>query len=180
MPIALVFTGHMIDLPDREAPRFPASTEDGARAAIAAELDKFKQRDIAGGFASAARGGDILFHEECRRRGIPTVVVLPFQPDRFIETSVAGAEGGDWPRRFRTLWSETPEAARLVLDLPVSDEAYAQCNRRLLDLARARGSIHLIALWDGKGGDGPGGTADMVAQARKTGDKPRIIAPKVL
>lgn len=179
MSIALVFTGHMIDLPDRNAPRFPSSSEDEARAAIGAELDRFKAGDVVG-FASGARGGDILFHEECRRRGIPTVIVLPFQPAQFIKTSVEGAEDGDWSRRFSALWSQTPEASRLALDLPVSDEAYAQCNERLLDLARARGSIHLIALWDGKGGDGPGGTADMISQARKSGDEPHIISPKEL
>ena len=180
MSIALVFTGHMTDLPDRKDPRFPPALEAAARTAIGAELDTFKSRAVAGGFASGARGGDILFHEECRRRGIPTVVVLPFHPDQFVKASVAGAEGGDWPRRFRTIWEQTPPAARLVLDLPVSDEAYAACNKRLLELARARGSMHLIALWDGEGGDGPGGTADMVKQATESGDRPRIIAPQDL
>lgn len=180
MSIALVFTGHMTDLPDRKAPRFPPSLEGAARDAIGAELDKLKTRAIAGGFASGARGGDILFHEECRRRGIPTTIVLPFHPDRFVKSSVEGAEGGDWVRRFRVLWEQTPAPARLVLDLPATDEAFAACNERLLDLARRQGSVHLVALWDGKGGDGPGGTADMVRQAGESGDRPHVIAPEDL
>ncbi len=179
MPIALVFTGHMIDSPGRDGPRFPASLEGAARAAIGGELDGLKPRAIAGGFASGACGGDILFHEECRRRGIATTIVLPFAPDDFVKASVEGTEG-DWPRRFRQLWDETPAERRLVLGLPVTDDAFAACNARLLELARRAGSIHLIALWDGKGGDGPGGTADMVKQATDSGDQPEIIAPQDL
>ena len=177
MPIALVFTGHMTDLPDRKEPRFPPALEGAARTAIGAELDRLKA--IAGGFASGARGGDILFHEECRRRGIATTIVLPFAPDEFAKASIEGADG-DWLRRFRRLWDETPVERRLVLNLPVNDDAFAICNARLLELARRQGSIHLIALWDGKGGDGPGGTADLVNQAAGSGDHPRIIAPQDL
>ena len=177
MPIALVFTGHMTDLPDRKDPRFPPALESAARTAIGAELDRLKA--IAGGFASGARGGDILFHEECRRRGIATTIVLPFAPDEFAKASIEGADG-DWLRRFRRLWDETPVERRLVLNLPVNDDAFAICNTRLLELARRQGSIHLIALWDGKGGDGPGGTGDMVNQAAGSGDRPHIIAPQDL
>ena len=56
----------------------------------------------------------------------------------------------------------------------------ATCNTRLLELARREGPVHLIALWDGEGGDGPGGTADMVNQAAGSGDRPHIIAPQDL
>lgn len=177
MPIALVFTGHMTDLPDRKEPRFPPALEGAARSAIGAELDRLKA--VAGAFASGARGGDILFHEECRKRGVATTIVLPFAPDAFEQASIAGAKG-DWLPRFRRLWDETPAERRLVLNLPATDDAFAICNTHLLDLARRQGTPHLIALWDGKGGDGPGGTADMVTQAAAGGDRPRIIAPQDL
>jgi hypothetical protein len=180
MPIALVFTGHMVDSPGRDAPRFPSALEGAARTAIGDELDRLKPHAIGRGFASGACGGDILFHEECRRRGIPTTIVLPYQPDQFVMTSVENADGGDWPRRFRTLWEQTPAEARLALNLPITEQAFATCNARLLDLARQQGSVHLIALWDGQGGDGPGGTADMVRQATGDGDQPHIIAPRDL
>ena len=44
-------------------------------------------------------------------------------------------------------------------------------NRWLLHsaLSRADIDITLIVLWDGRGGDGPGGTADMVALAESRG-----------
>jgi hypothetical protein len=109
-----------------------------------------------------------------------TTIVLPFAPDEFVKASVERAEGGDWLRRFRRLWDETPVERRLLLNLPVTDDAFAVCNTRLLELARRQGPVHLIALWDGKGGDGPSGTADMVKQAAGGGDQPHIIAPQDL
>jgi hypothetical protein len=183
MPQSLLFTGHMIDAPDRAEPRFPASLEEAARARIAQAISPFApggpsaEAEVAG-FASGARGGDILFHEQCRARGVDTVIVLPFAPELFIETSVILPDS-DWTERFWALWNATPEDRREVMGLPQTDEAYGLCNARLLELARAFGRVHLIALWDGKSGDGPGGTADLVAKARGA-DEPDIFSPQEL
>jgi hypothetical protein len=181
MAVSLLFTGHMIDLPDRPEPRFPASVEEAARVRIGEAIDRgVPKLSEALGFASGARGGDILFHEECRGRGIGTVIVLPFEPDEFVRTSVEGtALEGDWPRRFWDLWNATPVDRNRVLGPAPGDEAYAKCNTELLKMARQHGRVHLIALWDGKGGDGPGGTADLVSRLREE-DKPDIIAPSDL
>ena len=180
MPISLLFTGHMIDLPGRTEPRFPPSLEAAARSAIAAEIGKIKASDGARGFASLARGGDILFHEECRRRGYQTDIVLPFSPAEFIKTSVAGAQGGNWETRFWDVWNTTSDAHREILNLPVTAQSFADCNTQLVHRARQHGQVHLIALWDGEGGGGPGGTGDMVAMMEEAGDKPSIIAPQRL
>jgi hypothetical protein len=130
------------------------------------------------GFASGARGGDLLFHEECRRRRIGTVVALPFEPDVFVKTSVAIKET-KWESRFWDVWNTTPAERRHVLGLPVTQkDAYAICNTRLLELARQHGRIHLIAFWDGKNG-GKGGTSDLVSIAKTlAGDEPDIFSPQ--
>lgn len=183
-PLALVFTGHMIDLPGRARPRFPPGLADAAGEEIkrrilrlTSGLDKASVK----GFASLGRGGDILFHEICRSLGYDTDAVLPFAPERFRKTSVEGAKGGRWPQRFEKLWHETPPARRHVLGLPRSSAAYAICNERVLELARRYGAVQLMALWDGGGGDGPGGTADLVARAKSySGREPEIIDPKTL
>jgi hypothetical protein len=184
MPASLLFTGHVIDKPERPKPRFPPRLARAARlrirAAIASYLEGRPGKPLVG-FASGARGGDILFHEECRAAGIATMIVLPFAPEVFISSSVelTRSDQGRWIRRFRKLWRETPERMREVMDLPQNDDAYARCNRRLIALAKAHGKVHLIALWDGKRGDGPGGASDMVAHADADG-KPDIIAPQSL
>jgi hypothetical protein len=176
---SLVFTGHMVDLPGRKEPRFPQASVPAARAAIRKKIeDAITQGNTPPvGIASGARGGDILFHEECRARGLKTIIVLPFPPEEFERASVEGVPESDWVERFRRLWLNTPEADREAMGLPQNDEAYALCNTRILDRARALGRFHLIALWDGKGGDGPGGTADLVKQAKAQSDKADIVAP---
>ena len=181
MAQSLLFTGHMIDLPGRAAPRFPTALEPAVRARLAKAVAPYAPPKAGGtlGFASGARGGDILFHEECRRHGIGTTIVLPFAPEIFIADSVAGIPGGDWVPRFWTLWNQTPEDRRDIMGLPKSDEAYAVCNLRLHDLARRHGRVHFVALWDGKGGDGPGGAGHLVELARE-GDTPDVFSPDSL
>ncbi|WP_123169754.1 MULTISPECIES: hypothetical protein [Mesorhizobium] len=172
----------MIDKPGRTTPRFPPELAQAGRKRIRAAISSYLKSGPESpvlGFASGARGGDILFHEECRAAGIATVIVLPFAPETFIRSSVelTGSDTGNWKRRFRRLWRSTPESMREVMDLPQDKEAYELCNQRLVARARAHGKVHLIALWDGKGGDGPGGTADMVANAGGTRD---IFSPQSL
>jgi hypothetical protein len=183
-PLSLVFTGHMVDLPARASPRFPPALVE----AVAREIERRVARHAQDrsptevkGFASLARGGDILFHETCRRLGFDTTIVLPFAPELFLKTSVRGAEVDDWPQRFQTLWDKTPPDRRYELSLPESDDAYAICNQRILELARQAGEVQLIALWDGSGGDGPGGTADFIRRVKaSSGREPDVIDPKDL
>jgi hypothetical protein len=170
----------MVDLSGRKGPRFPQSLVDKARKEIGAKLDALGAEPDSSGFASSARGGDTLFHEECRSRAIKTVVVLPFAPKTFVETSVEGLPDTDWVDRFWRIWNKTLAKPREVLALPVSNAAYGARNERLLELTRAWGKMHLIVICDGKGGDGPGGTADLVKKAREGGDYPDSILPASL
>jgi len=169
----------MVDLPDRVEPRFPPTLEPAARARIeraiarAADINA-SHTGLAGdasllGFASAARGGDILFHEACRRQGIDTVIVLPFAREVFINRSVAGLDSGEWPARFKAIWAKTPLERRHVLDRRLDDDdAFSACNIRLLELARQHGQVTLIALWDGREGR-IGGTGDLIKHMRNAG-----------
>jgi hypothetical protein len=183
MAISLLFTGHMVDQPNRPDPRFPADLEDAVRMRIARAVSPYgpnRSHESALGFASGARGGDILFHEECRALGIPTTIILPFPPEIFLCISVlltADSNRDPWKRRFRALWDATPSEMREVMNLPTTDDSYRLCNDRLIIRAREHGRIHLIAFWDGRSGNGPGGTADMVAHADAAGE-PDIFSPE--
>jgi hypothetical protein len=171
---SLVFTGHMIDRPNRATPRFPPRLEKAAAAAIEAKIEAAMVPGMVG-LASGARGGDILFHEIARALGLGTIVVLPFAPKIFEKTSVAGVRSGAWVARFRRLWSATPEANRLVMGLPNKSAAFTACNTKLIDLAAARGPFRLIALWNGEESGKPGGTDDMIRQAKASGAEVDII-----
>jgi hypothetical protein len=182
MPLSLLFTGHMVDLPSRPRTRFPPSLEEVLKREIRQRIERQLETSPAldtAGFASGARGGDILFHEICREMKIKTAIVLPFPAERFVRTSVAGVPNSNWETRFWNLWYDK---AHMLLSeemgLPETEHAYRACNTRLIELAKEHGRVHLIAFWDGKEGAGPGGTADLVAQAEHVGDKPDIFSPE--
>jgi hypothetical protein len=159
MPVSLLFSGHMVDLPDRKEPRFPASLEKAVEKRVAAAVSPYAKLADVAGFASAARGADIIFHEQCRAVGIPTTVIIPFSPEKFVGESVVDQ---NWEARFWRLWDETPDHKRDAMMLTASDEAFQLCNIELLKRAVAYGNIHLIAFWDRERGDGPGGTGSLI------------------
>jgi len=180
---AILFTGHMIDKPDRKKPRFPASEEPRARAAIEREVRQLVEAlpGPALGVAGGANGGDILFHEICASLNIPTRVLLTLPEGPFIAESVAGG-GPGWIGRFNSLMASHPGKNEVQVlsgskDLPswmrapAGYDVWQRTNIWLLEEALASGApdLALIALWDGKSGDGPGGTKDLVEQARKHG-----------
>jgi class 3 adenylate cyclase/tetratricopeptide (TPR) repeat protein len=106
----VVFSGHMIDAPDRArrglAPRFPQSAElEGAvRHQIVHHL---QARNAKVGFSSLACGSDILFAEVMLEREAELHVVLPFAKDDFVRTSVTFGSAmpawENWRRRFEAV-----------------------------------------------------------------------------
>ena len=94
-----LFSGHMIDAPDRKEPRFPADKEAVAAKAIAEKLDALGAgpQDLA--LCGGACGGDLLFAEACLARGLKLELRIPFDEPTFIQKSVAFAPG-NWTDRF--------------------------------------------------------------------------------
>jgi hypothetical protein len=180
----LLFTGHRVDDPGRGTPRFPPDKVEVARQEIGAAIDALLARHGKGliGIAGAASGGDILFHEECHARGIETTVYLALPEKEYAEQSVDSA-GAEWTRRYYALLKKTPVR---VLDPSAADgtneTVWTRSNLWMLRDALANGSerVTLIALWDGKAGDGPGGTEHMVKEIeRRGGEVVRIGAGTV-
>ena len=175
---AVLFTGHMIDTPGRAKERFPARAEDSGRRAIEDSLRSLLAvvgSETVVGIAGGASGGDILFHEVCASLTVPTLLRLALPVEEYIEASVAPA-GGDWVRRFRRLLARLGPGSIAVLDdtviLPASLTEGAELNiwQRtnlwMVDEALALAPQRtLLALWDGKAGDGPGGTEHLVKLA---------------
>ena len=170
-----LFSGHMIDSPDRPQPRFPSAMEKEAQQKIQEVLDQL-QADasnlaIASGIAC---GGDILFLEACLERQMKVEVYLPFEPAEFIEQSVSFA-GDDWVERFYKIKNHPQVKIHLQLErigtVPIGDNPFERNNRWALYSSLIYGidKLRLVVLWDGKGGDGRGGTGDMVKQVRQLG-----------
>jgi hypothetical protein len=173
----LLFSGHRIDRPGRKPPRFPASREAAAAAAIRKEVlhEKAAANGVPiKGIAGAANGGDIIFHEVCRAEGIPTEVLLALPENEYAAESVDDG-GPEWTERFRRLVRETPPSilgeSQALPPWVAGRDNYSIWNRNNLwtlhaALAHIHADVTLIALFDGRKGDGPGGTFDMIQRAR--------------
>ena len=191
---AILFTGHMVDAPDRAKPRFPARFEGQARQAILETVRQLLDTTPgpALGIAGGANGGDILFHEVCQELGIPTRVLLTLPEGAFIAESVAHGSP-EWVKRFNGLMARldgknevqvlgsTKELPGWMRN-PAGYDVWQRTNVWLLEEAfasKAR-NLSLVALWDGKGADGAGGTKDLVELARKHGVSVEILDTTVL
>ena len=172
-----LFSGHRVDAPGRAHPRFPAAMVPQAAAAIAHALDALDARPGDLALAQGAAGGDLLFAEACAARGVRVQLLLPLPEAEFIKQSVLGSDGDDdWPARYAGLRARLQDAPRVMPDelgpLPAHGDAFERCNQWLLHsaLAHGEGKLRFICLWDGKGGDGPGGTAHLYREVkRRTG-----------
>ena len=178
----ILFSGHLVDAPDRAAPRFPPTYVPAAAAHIAAALDQLQAGPDDLGLTQGAAGGDLLFAEAAQARGMALQFLQPFDEAEFIERSVRPVcDGDDWVARYRAVAARLASPPQVMpasapgaqagsgSNAPPEDNPFARCNRWLLDTALARGGeqVWLLCLWDGQGGDGAGGTAHMVGEVQR-------------
>ena len=172
VPRVVVFSGHMIDRPGRSLSRFPSPLENKVKAAV---RERLLELDGRVGFASAACGSDIIFLETVLELGGEIYVVLPYDRENFIKDSVDIIPGGNWRERFEAVLERAVEV--LVASEKQIDEGgllFDYTNRLLLGLAKIRAdqletSLAPLTVWDGRAGDGAGGTASIVELWRRRG-----------
>lgn len=174
-PQVFLFSGHMIDSPERPQPRFPPAMETEAQQKIKDALEQLKadasNLAIAPGIAC---GGDILFLEACLEREMKAEVYLPFKPTKFLEQSVSFA-GNNWVERFERIQNHPQVKIHLQLKeigaVPNGENPFERNNLWALSSSLIYGidRVRLVVLWDGKEGDGRGGTGDMVKQVIQQG-----------
>jgi len=191
----VLFTGHMVDAPDRpkDKARFPptAAAEAKARAMIEKEL----QEELKGhegtmlGIAGGACGGDILFHEVCEQLGIATDLYLALPEEKFQVASVQRG-GPRWIDRFQSLVRRVPpRVLQQAEPLPrwLTDktdyDVWQRNNMWMMfnSLATGMRDLTLIALYNAeRESGGPGGTRHLVAETRKWGFKPIELDARAL
>lgn len=178
IPNVVVLVGHMIDRQGRPSPRFPPQLESAVFAAI---RNRLKKLDAGFGYASAACGSDILFHEAMMERGGEIHVCLPYNREDFVTDSVNIVPGADWPGRFDRVLAGDPDLQVVTSErLCGGSIVYDYANRILQGLAAERADqlgvkLIYLAVWDKKPGDGPFGTASNIQRWRKCGNKVEII-----
>ena len=157
-----LFSGHMVDAPDRSEARFPPDKEPLAAAAIGKLLDELGAGADDLAISSAACGGDLLFVESCLQRGLQVEIYLPFVQEEFLNESINFA-GEHWREKFFWVkervqgWHIMPQE---LGPTAAGEDSFALVNLWMLDRTLTYGTrkVSLICLWDRQAGDGPGGT----------------------
>jgi hypothetical protein len=167
----------MVDAPGRRSPRFPPERVPAVRRAIA-EAIWLIDDSYAEAISGLACGGDLLFAEEWLKTGRLLHAYLPRRSADFIDESVRFA-GEEWVHSFQDVSDDPqlvligPDEAMLHLDDP-----HTANNLRMLDAASLRpGPRHGLFLWDGKGGDGPGGTEHLASAVIEKGGSVTVLRP---
>lgn len=180
----VVFSGHTVDDPQTDPPRFPATVaaEQKARDLIRAKLEVLNSADedlVV--LASAAPGADILIHEVCAQVGVISVLCLPM-PARMVAREISKVHPS-WLARFHAVVGAHQQDA-IVLGEESQDgqiprwlrhrtaDPWERGNRWTIKLAETWHAkrITLLALWDGRTpGSSTGGTAFMVQLATESG-----------
>ncbi len=137
------------------------------KAVIRRELEDFAANlngEIVG-LSSAAAGADLIFLETCADLGIRTVVILPFERERFSEDF---EDPEAWKRATErmdsALWCEVAEGGEKA------PAAYHVVSRQILEIAD-----RMLFAWDGQPAKGLGGTGETVLEAAKWEVPSRII-----
>lgn len=164
VPNVVAFVGHVTDLAGRVPSRFPMSKIPAVRKEIRRRLESLRPVH---GYSGIARGSDIIFIEELLALEGTGYVVMPIPPADFRRVSV----GDPWNQRFDDLLTKVEieqlnSACPPDADLPeLFDRANLRVQRLAIEYAeKLFQKPKVVAVWDGKPGDGKGGTADAVAR----------------
>ncbi len=181
----LLFTGHMVDAPDRgpAKSRFPRTPE--AEAIARGLIEEAVTKELhAGenmfGIAGGACGSDILFHEVCASLGVPTRLFLAL-PVRPFQVASVQRGGPDWVDRYQKLCERLPpQVLQDTEALPdwLADrrdyDLWQRNNQWMMFHAVATNArrLTLLSLYNAdRDADGPGGTAHLIGLARRWGFK---------
>jgi hypothetical protein len=179
-----LFSGHMIDAKNRKAPRFPPDKEPIAARAIVAVLDELAASRGDLGITEGACGGDLLFAEALLERGAAIELRLPFNEPTFLRESVDFEKAPSTiPDRWHERFMQVKARAKVLVmpdilgPTPDDESPYERCNLWMLEDALRMGPEKLcfMCLWDGGGGDGPGGTRHMVEAVCARGGEVRWL-----
>jgi len=174
----IALAGRRIDAPDATIQRFPLKNAADVRARIYAFLVDHKANALV---CSAACGADLLALDTAGELGIQRRIVLPFEQNRFRETSVTDRPG-EWGALFDRITREVAGDLVILSDRGEGDEIFAIANRAILDeaLALAHQTPHdkgeqptalvlAVLVWDGQSRGEGDLTADFADESRTRG-----------
>lgn len=176
----LAIAGRRIDAADADQARFPLANVPAVRSEITRILRETQPEAMV---CSAACGVDLISLDVARELAIPAWIVLPFDRERFRQTSVTDRPG-DWGLLFDQLMDQAEQRNAVRLIDPVDDEleAYRLTLDAILELAttlasrdedipptKAAGQVTALVVWDGASRGADDFTAAFIEEARQRG-----------
>ncbi|MFW6181442.1 MAG: TRAFs-binding domain-containing protein [Spirochaetota bacterium] len=177
VPPVVAFTGHMLDRPGRKKPRFPGFLAEAVKQQIAARL---RQLGAGIGYSSAACGSDVLFLECLQERRAETNVILPFDREEFMRASVDHG-GPAWRQRAERTLKNATVVLHATEGMYLGDDLlFDYANRMIMGKTLLRAEVLdaepvLMAVWDRKRDNNPGGTASFIRLWEQNGRRLEII-----
>jgi hypothetical protein len=178
----VAFAGHMIDAPARPVPRFPAALAADVSVALRDRVARLRVPVV---YTSAACGADLLFIEAALGRGAEVNIVLPFDREDFVRTSVA--IGGDtWVRRFDAALAAAARVIMATEEGYLGDDALFEHAAvmvegfAMLRAAQLQTSPTLLCVFDPDDVARVGGTRESVERWTRNVGPPEIIDLRAL
>lgn len=175
-----VFVGHLTDAPGRARARFPESMAPAIEERLRARLKSLGTRI---GYASGARGGDLIFLKCLQELGAETQVVLALEKEAFRGTSVHTDGAPRWNEEYDRVLAQATAVRVANRHSSHGDSlAYEYAALQVIGLARLRArqlgvELRALVLWDGEPGDAAGGTAWTVQRLLEQGIPVENIHP---
>lgn len=173
----LAFVGHLIDTPGRAEHRFPADLEPVVAAAIAEQLSRMHRPVV---YTSAACGADLLFIEAALDAGAEVNVVLPFDRQDFVRTSVEIGRAS-WAERFERAMLRANHVFMATEESYLDDDVLFDHAAQLIEgLALLRASqlethATMLCVLDSRAEGGPGGARQSFERWRLHHSTPIVI-----
>lgn len=185
LPGIAIFSGHMIDRPNRKTPRFPAYAEEQVRRELAKIIH---DKNIQIAYVSCACGGDIIFAEEVLKAGGECIIQPPLPLEQTIKNSVDIIPGSNWVDRLQQIIShENTLLLEAECDeIGVEDDAiiYDFTNRYLFGCALHKAYVlHFplrgVTVWNLEKSGLTGGTDSAVALWQTKNITIDIVTPEI-
>jgi hypothetical protein len=184
----ILCSGHLIDAPERETPRFPQEKEGPVRERIEQSLNKWniEAGDLA--ICGGARGADIMFAEACVKLYADVWLFISLEEDEFLKQSVR-LSNSNWEEKFFALKNSPTVKTSYQIErpnAPLKDiSPFERANEWMINTAEAEArhpdNLYAILIWDEQPSrDGPGGIADFAAKVERLGAHLTIINPLTL
>ncbi|HEY7788623.1 MAG TPA: TRAFs-binding domain-containing protein [Casimicrobiaceae bacterium] len=181
-PDVVAFAGHMVDAPDRSAPRFPAALVPAVRERLDRHLAALHQPIV---FTSAACGSDLLFIEVALDHRAEVNVVLPFDRGDFVRTSVA-VGGDEWVARFDAALARATRIIMATDENYLGDDMLFEHAARLVEgfsqlrAAQLETAPSLLCVLDASSDERVGGTRASCERWRRNINAPHVIDLRAL